>query len=61
MKTAKLRSARRKRLINNTAVHVVLAVLAFIWGISDFMGNPDKLPRRERFICVDFPAAGHLH
>lgn len=31
MKTAKLRSARRKRLINNTAVHVVLAVLAFIW------------------------------
>ena len=28
MKTAKLRSARRKRLINNTAVHVVLAVLA---------------------------------
>lgn len=31
MKTAKLRSARRKRLINNTVVHVVLAVLAFIW------------------------------
>lgn len=31
MAAPKIQSARRKRLINNTIVHVILAVLAVIW------------------------------
>lgn len=31
MASGKVHSARKKRLINNTIVHVVLAILAFIW------------------------------
>lgn len=31
MAAAKMKSAKTKRLINNTIVHVVLAILAFIW------------------------------
>ena len=27
----KVRSAKKRRFINNTIVHVVLAILAFIW------------------------------
>lgn len=31
MAGAKMHSAKKKRLINNTIVHVILAILAFIW------------------------------
>ena len=31
MAAAKMKSAKTKRLINNTIVHVVLAILAVIW------------------------------
>ena len=31
MASGKMRSAKKRRFINNTIVHVVLAVLAFIW------------------------------
>lgn len=30
----KLQSAKKKKMINNTIVHIVLAVLAVIWQIG---------------------------
>ncbi|MBS5523304.1 MAG: sugar ABC transporter permease [Clostridiales bacterium] len=36
MASQKLRSARKKRVVNNTIVHVVLAVLAVIWVFPIF-------------------------
>ena len=38
MTERKYRSARKKRLINNTLVYVILAILAVIWGFPYFMG-----------------------
>ena len=31
MAGAKMHSAKRKSILNNTIVHVILAILAFIW------------------------------
>ena len=53
-KTATSGAKVRKTLVN-VLVHIFLAVLAFIWvlsddpfrdlGIPDFLGSPDKFPR----------------
>ena len=45
----KLQSAKQKRMIDNTIVHIVLAVLAVIW----LLGNPYKFPCGKRLLCIN--------
>lgn len=43
MKKQNTASAKRKRFITNTIVHVILAVLAVIWAHSDCVDYYDQL------------------
>ena len=49
----KLQSAKKKKMINNTIVHIVLAVLAIIWLFPICMGNPDELPCGKRLLRIN--------
>lgn len=37
-------SAKTKRFITNSIVHIVLAVLAFVWVFPIIWGHTDKFP-----------------
>ena len=67
MAVQKMRSAKKKRRINNVIVHTSLAVLAggggipgyFIYGrtggcvgIPDYMGSPYKFSCGKRVLCI---------
>ena len=54
MTERKYRSARKKRLINNTLVYVILAILAVIWVFPILWGGADKFPGGKRLLCVHF-------
>lgn len=45
MAVNKFHSAKRKRFINNSIVHVILAILAVCLGLSDSVGDSHELPR----------------
>ncbi len=47
----KIQSAKRKRFINNTIVHVSTGHFGVDLGIPDFMGSTDKLPCRKGLLC----------
>lgn len=52
MAAGKVRSAKKRRFIHNTIVHVVLAILALIWVFPILWA--DKLPGREGVLCFHF-------
>ena len=53
MSGKKMYSAKRKRAINNTIVHIVLAVLATIWVFPIVWVVLTRFSCREGFLCVN--------
>ena len=60
MTTGKMHSAKRKKFITNSAVHVILGVLAVIWVfpiiwviLTSFRAEKGSY---VRFLCIDLPA-----
>ena len=48
----KFHSAKRKRMINNTIVHIVLAVLAAIWIFPIIWVVLTGFRAEKRFLCI---------
>lgn len=49
----KLQSAKKKKMINNTIVHIVLAVLAIIWLFPIVWVILTRFPCGKGLLCVN--------
>ena len=49
----KLQSAKKKKMINNTIVHIVLGSVGNYLAFPNCMGNSDELPCGKRLLRIN--------